>query len=291
MKNRKWFTWMRPSESFLVLLVFALIGLLLIAISLITKEPCWWSYFREFIKELGIVVFAVFSVSLLYEITVAKKYSDRFLDQLRSEIDKGESNGASCANLGIRKIYVTRDKFEIENPLSAAISTLSKDSKVRIIAISLSLFMSKSELIKEALKQGVHLELALFNPEGKKENFDKFEHLEASDIHSTVRVFQKRIVEWIKKENPKGTIELKFHDVTIFDSFSYFKSTNDEYCIWDLSFGRDTTTKRVFILDPLKPLGKDLKQRYDQIWGQGKTCFSYDGTIIIEDNLNMPILI
>lgn len=302
MKTRNWFTWIRPIESKLAYALFALIGLLLIAISLITESPDWCGYLKELLKELGIVVLAVFTVSLFYEIVVSRKYSERFLSNLKTEIEKGESNAATCANLGINKIYVTRDKFEIENPLSSTISTMTAGSELRIVAVSLFLIMSKSELIKEAIKKGAHLEFAIFDPSSKQEEFDKYAHLETSDIKSAINVFQKRIVDWIQQElekasekpmeKPKGTITLKFHTVTLFESLFYLKGINTEYCVWDLSFGRDTTNKRIFVLDPKKPLGKDLKERYDRIWDMSKVYFKYDGNAIKVDDLKtLPLIL
>ena len=130
-----------PTESKLVMIILAITGLLFIAISLLITEEGSWGYLHELIKELGIVILAVFTVSLLYELTIAKKYLNNFLNHLRQQIEQGESNGATCANLGILKIFTSRDKYEAEYPFSTITSNLSNDSRLRIIAISLFLLI------------------------------------------------------------------------------------------------------------------------------------------------------
>ena len=67
-------------------------------------------------------------------------------------------------------------------------------------------------------------------------------------------------------------------------AFYFLNVQIDQFCAWDLNFGRDTTNKRIFLLDPLKPLGKDLKERYDKIWNQGETIFQYHDKKISQNN-------
>src|SRR6266849_4631415 len=91
------------TKFLLVILAFA--GFLFLAVSLLISNECPWSYLREVMKELGIVLLAVFSVSLLYEVFLAEKYISKFLTLLRNEVRRGESNAAACANLGIMEIF------------------------------------------------------------------------------------------------------------------------------------------------------------------------------------------
>lgn len=90
-------------------IILVLSGLLLITVSfLIPGLGPWHSLLRELTKELGIVLLAVFGVSLLYELILAKRYIRTFLHLLGREVMKGESNAAMCAYLGIRKIFPNR---------------------------------------------------------------------------------------------------------------------------------------------------------------------------------------
>jgi hypothetical protein len=269
-----------PSESKFVMIILVLSGLLLFAGSFFIKHEGIWISISEFIKELGIVILAVFSISLIYELTIARKYLNQFTSLLRAQIEQGESNGAECAHLGIQKIFKTRDKFELEYPLSNTISSVSADSEIRIVAVSLFLIMSKADLIKEALTRGCKIELALFDPESPHKDLEKIQDLEIHDIEAAINVFRK-LIDWTLKTKPSGSIELRYHKVTLFDSFSYFKTTNKEFCIWDLSFGRDTTKKRIFVLDPSKPLGIDLTQRYKRIWETGESRFLFSNNTAV----------
>jgi hypothetical protein len=77
------------------MLTFVLTGLLLIAVSVALPHEGSAGYVREIIKELGIVILSVFTVSFLYERLVAEKYLQQFLTLLRGQLQEGESNAAA----------------------------------------------------------------------------------------------------------------------------------------------------------------------------------------------------
>lgn len=281
-----------PKDSTISNLVFGILilsGFLLISISIII-EPTGNLFFskeflKEILKELGIVVLSVFTISLIYEKIVSKKYYTNFLNNLRLQIAQGESNGAVCENLGIREIFKTRAKFEMSYPLDKTLSQINVHSKVRIIAVSMFLIMSKADLLKKAIKEGCKIELAIFNPQIPSQNLQKIQELEVSDIETTISIFKKNIIEWINIEKPKGKVELRFHGITLLDSFSTFKTTANNFGAWDLSFGRDTTRKRTLIINMHKPIGKDLRRRYKRIWQCSESVFKYNGKKVKLDNL------
>lgn len=275
----------------LVFIILALTGLLLISISIFI-DPCGiHNFLKELLKELGIVLLAVFTVSLIYELVIAKKYFSNFLALLSKQIEQGESNGAVCEYIGIRQIFKTRDIFESTYPLDKTLGYITTGSKIRIVAVSLFYIMSKSDLIKDAISKGAEFELDIYDPESSNKDYENIQNLQISDIISTINIFKTDFVDWIKKDKPKGKIELKFHRYTLFDSYSIFDLESNKFGVWDSSFGRSSSRKRTFIIDVDKPLGKDLHQRYDRIWEHSTSMFQYDGKNILLDNLSDKFLI
>src|SRR4051812_28137485 len=100
-----------------ILSILAFGGLLSLAVSVPIQEVGWLGYLKVFLKELGIVIFAVFGISLIYEVWLAKRYQKEFLSMLSDTVKEGESNGAVCAALGISRIFRSRYAFEREYPL------------------------------------------------------------------------------------------------------------------------------------------------------------------------------
>lgn len=71
-----------------LILTFVLTGLLLIAISVALPHDGSAGYLRELLKELGIVILSVFTVSFLYERLIAEKYLHQFLSLLRGQLQE-----------------------------------------------------------------------------------------------------------------------------------------------------------------------------------------------------------
>jgi hypothetical protein len=260
----------------LVLFIFALAGLLLILTSLFMLHPSKWEYLGELLKELGIVVLSVFSVSLIYELLLAEKHLENFQALLRSEIQQAETSSAACAQMGVSEIFPSRDKFESKYPFAGLVAGTDKCSNIRIIGISLFHIMNQSESLKRALESGAKIELCLFDPAKFPHLHPKLPDLEVSDIHSAVATFKKQIVAWIEGAMPKGEIELRYHDIYLFQSLAKFKTGGRELGVWDLSFGRDIRAKRIIIVNPTWGLGLDLSTRYDAIWNTSSTVFRYE---------------
>jgi len=227
-------------------------------------------YVRGLARELGIVLLAVFTVSLIYELALAKKYVKHFLVLLRGEIERGETNAAVCERLGIRRIYPARNEFEQAFPLERVISGLTTGSRLRIVAKSLFLVMGKPHTIKSALERGARVELCIMNPTSCAE-ISKVPDLVVEDIYAAIAVFRREIAEWVVKDKPPGTLELRYHMFPMWDSYLYSWNGIDGIAVWDLSFGRDVTRKRIFLLEPNKTMDRDLSSRYDNVWSHSST--------------------
>ncbi|MGC2696102.1 MAG: hypothetical protein WA738_09945 [Candidatus Angelobacter sp.] len=278
-----------PTITKLVAIVLATSGLLLISISLlITEGGRWYGLLRDLTKELGIVILAVFGVSLLYELVLAKRYIKTFLRLLASEVVKGESNAAVCAFLGIRRIFPTRDAFEKEYSLLKLAPQLRRGGDLRVVARSLVALLNNPGAITDALAHGTNVELCLLTPYISPERASLLSDLEVGDIRVAISVFSKKLAGWIKSvpEKPTGRLELRVHDVDLFDSWLVLRSPMQTFAGWDLSFGRDVLEKRVFVLEPNGRLGSNLSQRYDLIYKGADAVFKYDGKEIVIDKLS-----
>lgn len=263
-------------------------GLLLIAISLLIPEYPFW---HDLLRELGIVIFTVFAVSFLYETTVARKYEQRFLNLLRLQIEQGERNAAACAKLGIEQIFVTRDLYESRHPLSDLLSKMDENSTLRVVAKSLFQLMGRPDILKATIKGGSIVELCVFDPASEPAEVAKSFDLEISDIQSALAVFRKNMVRWLETVKPAGSLEIRYHRIPLNDSFLQISTTATGYCVWDISFGRDNSSKRIFFLDSEKPLGTDLANRYGRVWSEGVSVFKYSAGFVGLDKLpggNIP---
>jgi len=244
-----------------------------------------WEYVRELLKELGIVLLSVFSVSLIYELSLAEKHLQSFHALLRAEIQQAETIAAACARLGIDQIFPSREVFEMKYPLADIVAGKNACSEVRMIGTSLFHVMNRSNCFKQALQRGAKLDLCLFDSDKFSYLSPKLPDLENSDIQSAISTFKKTIVAWIEGAQPKGQIELRYHDAYLFQSFARFKLSDHDLGVWDLSFGRDISEKRVLLVDPTWGLGKDLAKRFDSIWNSSPIVFKYENGQITVANL------
>lgn len=264
-----------------VTLVLALIGFLLILLSF--HLPSEWLLPREMFKELGIVVFAVFTVSLLYEAMLATRHQNEFLTLLRKQIEQGENSAAACEHLGIIQIFPTRDVFEMKYPFSRVVSSLGHGDEIRIVARTLFLVMTHPEVLKDAIHKGVRVQLCVLNPDVVDHETSKISTLLASEIKTAVGIFEREVATWVKENNPLGAVALRFHKFPLLDSCLIDKST----VVWDLSFGRDLVSKRIFLINKMRPFGQDLVKRYDKVWTSAheSAVFEYENGRLIIDRL------
>jgi hypothetical protein len=268
-----------------LMLTFILIGLVLILVSFAIPHEGVWNYFRDIFRELGVVASSVFTVSLLYERLIAKKHIQQFLSLLRDLIEQGESNAGTCARLGIIKIFYSRDAFEREFPLADLLRPAAQVN-LRVVAQTAFLLMNRAVALKAAIQEGAAVELCIFDPSSLPEDCRKNPDLLVSDIQSAVSVFETQIASWARTEKPKGKVELRYHQVPIFDSLLVVESPNQSLAVWDLGFGRDVTEKRTLLVDPAKAFGKGLTRRYGYVWNNAKTVFRYDGQQVSVDALS-----
>jgi hypothetical protein len=253
----------------------ALLGFLMIAFSLSLDEEGGSGYLREILKETGIVVFAVFSISLLYERLLASRHQRRFLERLQQTIATGESNAAMCASLGIVKLFRDRHSYEACHPFKEVVSELESGGSLRVFGKTLFLTTTKSRELQKLLQGGVHIELCLFNPDAPAEELLRCQGLRKDEITTSLGRFKTEIADWVQMQGVKGSVTLKYHQLPMLDSFFHAKSSRAELEVWEWSFGTDLDDKRIVRLDPDQKLGLDVAARYQEIWSKCPEVFSY----------------
>jgi hypothetical protein len=280
--------------SYWLLITFILLGLILIIIS---GEPFDWNiptFWKDFLRELGIVLIAVFSVSFLYELFLARRYLDQFREHinalsmiLNDQWEQGESNARMCSRLGIREIFPTRDSFESKYPISNWMNNLTKDSTLFVVGQTLFQMMTNVKLIKAAISNGAHLQFCITNPEGVIDLANKIAGVQKGDFISSMSVFRNVIRKWLVEQNPSGQIELRFHDLPLVDSYIFYKSPTNNFTVLEFNLGRAVTDKCILYLDSDKSLGTALSTRFKDVWESfDKTIFQYDGSKVVADHLD-----
>lgn len=271
------------TRTWFISIILALAGLLCMACSvLFLKEH---EYYREIVKELGVVLFAVFTVSLVYEQLLAEKHLKGFISILGSQIERAEVNAAACNELGIIRIFPSRTLLAEQFPLSTLICGSGTATHSRFVALSLFHVMNNSDYLKQSILQGGSIDLCLLSPKLSADSMKKLPDLVSGDVGSAVTVFERHLAVWVEQEKPPGRLELRYHDTPIPESFAYFTSATQSLGVWDLSFGRDLKDKREFVVDLGKRLGQDLKGRFDFIYDSGAAVFVYENRTVKVNNL------
>jgi hypothetical protein len=279
-KNRDARYQVRKTTGVIIICV-ALLGGLIFSISFIPPA----STLKELFRELGVVLFTVCGVSMIYEIFISEKHFKDFFAILKNQIERGESNAAICEKLGIREIFERRDKFEAKYSFGELTAEATIGTTIRIVGRTLYLVLNKPEVFKLALKKGSSIELCFFNPETNPHILEELAYFIPSDTQAAIHSFNRDFLSWFESERPIGNFEIRYHDVHLLESYLTILSDNAGIAVWDLSFGRDVTAKRIFLLDTTIGLGQNLGKRYDKIWNMSNTMFKYKNKKISINNL------
>ncbi|HKV39547.1 MAG TPA: hypothetical protein VJX67_10065 [Blastocatellia bacterium] len=282
----------RPSRTLApmaVIVVFVFLGLICLLVysvlgvsepSLFWKERVFW---RDLLREAGVVLVTVFVVSMVYEYVIAEEHFSKFADELRAQIERGELNGALCERLGIVRLYEDRRDFERVYAFEDIARASSEGSCFWITGKSLFLSMLKPDAIREALSLGADVRLCSIDPE-KVSAVLREAGLRKGDISAALERFVD-LRDWINTTKPPGRLEIRFHRLDLFDSFFAFVMGGDQLGLWDVSFGADPREKRVMLVDRGKGLGRDLVGRYEGVWRSADPQFEYADRRIRKDNL------
>lgn len=265
----------------LVLFLVAVCGLLLIAGAILLADR-GHPLLGEISKELGIAVLAVFSVSYLYEITLARHYMTRFIRQLRAEMTHGHDNAANCALLGIEEIFHTRRIYEQRYAISRLLSAVDGSCEIQLVARSaFTLLARASDQFLAAVRAGAKVEICILDPQPPSDvalNID----VDVEDLYNSLLHLERQVVTPLRSSVAPGELLIKLHRVQMLDSFLYIRRGAEYVCTWDLSFGRDVDQKMVLVLDTRKPLGTELRARYGHVLQKARPIFHYRDKVVLD---------
>ncbi len=146
--------------------------------------------------------------------------------------------------------------------------------------------LNKTSELKKGLEKGLTIELACVDPSKVTPSLEKVFFLYKSDIDSALNALRD-LLNWAIKTNAKGSIELKYHWADFPDSvFIFVSKSGEEKLVWDLSFGRDLTQKRIIIFDTDYPLGENLRRRYLAIYQNAALQIQYSNGKIKHNNFD-----
>lgn len=285
------------ARSVMLFVVLAGIGLIVLS-----HVPLSWSHWhatvREIAKEIGVTLFAVGTISLIYEWFIWEKHSKQFLAFLQAEIRKGEGNAAACAHLGIDEIYGQRWKFTSNYAIDDRMAGADSKTILRIFARSAHNLMSERvHVFNGALHAGAHVEICILDPAATDDELKLTQDVSRHDLNSAIVNLKHQLIPALQTppsddENaPKagppasGHLEVRYHRVPMLDSFLDIQSNDQRVCAWDLSFGRKVELKHIFRVDPSKPLGKHLLKRYAHVWDCSTVAYEWNHGKEITNNL------
>lgn len=249
----------------LCLLMIA-IGIIMILVTQNLEVSIW----KSLLESLGILFTTIFFISFLYEMFIAEKHFEQFRELIRSQLECMDNVQSACGRLGIREIFESRNDFEAKYPLFTLFSKTKQNSRILVVGRSMFFFFNRGDAIKRALQNGSNMQIACISPAEINDVLIKVCYLWDSDIQSAIHGVND-LLQWIEEKKPQGTFELRIHMAPLPDSILYVESGNGKLMAWDMTFGRDTNQKRVFIIEPDESnIGSDLLKRYEAVWDLGK---------------------
>jgi hypothetical protein len=278
-------SWVTAHITLLSLLMIA-IGIILMLIGKNLPQ----GVIRDLLESFGVLFVSVFFISLLYEKFLAEKHFAQFKEVMEAQLLAMDNLQSLCTRLGIREIFENRNDYERKYPLDELLSKVKVGGKLLVVARTMYSLLNKQEAIKHAIKKGVNIQLACIAPTSVDSALATISFLKISDIKTPMEVLED-LLSWVQKEKPSGTLELHTYEQPLPDSLLYVDLEDRSLVVWDMTFGRDSTHKRVFILEPTTTnLGTNLLDRYIKIFDLGKVCVKVNsGGITVQNDLRQLI--
>lgn len=272
--------WITENTALLSLLMISL-GIILILVSKSLPQ----GLIRDLLETFGILFSSVFFISFLYEKFLAEKHFSQFREVMGEQLLAMDNLQSLCTKLGIREIFENRNDYERKYPLVELLSKVKAKGKLLVVARTMFHFLNKQEAIKRALEKGASLQMACLAPRSINPALANLSFIKISDIKTPLEVLSD-LLTWIQESKPSGTLELRTYEQPLPDSLFYVELEDRNMLAWDMTFGRDLTHKRVFLLEPASTnLGTDLLNRYTTLFNSGKACLKVDsgGNIVLND--------
>ena len=263
-----------------IYLWFGIVSLFGLVIFFIGREVARaYQILGEIMELLGMALFSVFGVSILYERFMAQQHFKKFNKKLRKTLSEMDSIQGKCRSLGIEEIFDSTDSYRQKYPLM----NIVEQSTGTITCVGMTLFnlFNMTNEIRKGLEKGLNFKFASVDPCAITDHFKTVTGFDIKDVEVALNALERDFINWAKeeKEKPKGTIEFRYHCIPFFDTgLMYTDNKDKEKLVWSLSFGRDMSYKIVMILNTELGLGAKLKQRYMKIYDNAipQEKYSYD---------------
>ena len=265
-------------------IIMILFGLLLIVTGQAVFVEGLWS---KLFDSLGILVTSIFVVSLLYEKFVAEKHFGEFMQVLNRQLRSMDTLQSRCLRLGIEELFESRTEYELKYPLAYLIDIAKPNTDFLTVGRSLFHLLHKESELKDGLRKGLHFRIACLDPEYVTPQMSGLTQVYSADIQSTLAALSD-LVAWAQEERAPGVLELRYHRLYLPDSGLMLEGADGPLLVWDLSFGRDLSMRRVILLKPAPTnLGANLANRYQAIWKQSECKFLLEKGAVEHDDLGV----
>jgi hypothetical protein len=265
-----------------------LVGVLMIVGSYqIPSRPGLVETAKDLLKELGVVLISVWGVSLFYERFLAERHFNRFHANLEKLIRQGETNAATCEALGILEIHRSRRSFEEKHPLAKQVKDVGPGDIVRITGRSLIFSLYAWQHLKEIAENGATLNLCLYDPSIRQTPLEYLSGYSPQETDLVINRVISKIKPWLKIALPKGTVEIRYHDIHLLDSLLEVTRRNEYRVSLDLNFAEGIEERQVFYLNGEGQLGRNLTEgRYAIVWDKSTVMFRYSNGNFEVDKLS-----
>jgi len=255
-------------------------GLILILLALTLPAKPALNLPRDLLRELGIAVLAVFTVSWIYEIGLAKRHMEKFTAQLRDEVMKGQGAASTCAVIGIDEIFRERVAYEQQYGIYSQLHDTEGELHVRLVARSAYTVVGHAaERFAEVIERGAHVEICVLDPRLNDDELAWNIDVARPDVIVTLKLLRTMLTDRLTnakgEQRASGQLLISLHRVPMLDSFLSVSAATKHWCTWDLSFGRDTSRKTVLMLDTKKALGKNVINRYNHVCKRAERIFVF----------------
>jgi hypothetical protein len=255
--------------------ILILVGIILVLLARLFSGDVHPPLPATLLETLGVTVATVLTVKLIYEKLIAEEHFAQFQSLLKNELGNLENLTGTSLRLGILEEFATRSAYIERYSVDQIISVSANQSRLRCIGNSLFHVMNRSDQLERALSKGMTIELCLLGPQYHSRIIQELTGLYLTDIQSSLDATRDFLAK-ITESKPPGALDIRLHSILLWDSFISFTTSEDSTIIgWDLSFGRDLSDKRVFVLDAAKPLGQDLTRRYERLWNRAEHLVLY----------------
>ena len=255
--------------------ILILMGTILVLLAKLFSGDVHPPLLATLLETLGVTVATVLTVKLIYEKLIAEEHFGQFRSLLKNELGNLENLTGTSLRLGILEEFATRSAYIERYSVDQIISVSANQSRLRCIGNSLFHVMNRSDQLERALSKGMTIELCLLGPQYHSRIIQELTGLYLTDIQGSLDATRDFLAK-ITESKPPGVLDLRLHSILLWDSFISFATSEGSTIIgWDLSFGRDLSDKRVFVLDATKPLGQDLTRRYERLWNRAEQLVLY----------------